>query len=121
MITTKRMTPDRLKTNVWWCKKLTSTTWDKPKLIRLPLVATNSDSEIQVYGKSYTEYYKIKDTGSTAESIKIGDRMYINKIVPLVHNALQNNKETDSNYEVDTPPTYTMGITDIRIKYRDGY
>lgn len=109
------------KSDIWLCKKLTSTSWAEPIKLRLNVMPTNSDGDIFAYGKDYPQYLRIKCTTSESNLIKAEDRIYFRKIPPLVHNPTQNNPKEDTNYIVTAQPSVSLNVADIRLKYRTGY
>lgn len=105
--------------DIWLCKKTSSTTWEEPIKHTVPVSPTNSDGEIFVYGVSFPQYLKIKNSVENAVDFNVGDRIYYKKEIPEEHNESQNSKN-DANFEVISKPSLTLNIADIRLKYLVG-
>lgn len=104
---------------VWHCKKIDSTTWEKPKRYYLNIALNNSTEVITVAGLDIPQTLTCVCTKEQSKNFGVGDRFYYNKPVPKTHNQLQN-KKADANFELQEYPTNSVNTSQIVLRYLKG-
>lgn len=107
----------RNKRGFYLCKKIpNSTKFDKPIFYKLNYQPTNSVGERLTLGEDYTMYLKIKCTPNEASNFNNGDKCYVYKQPPTVHDPLCKN----ADYIVNGNPINTINQSEIRLMKLSG-
>lgn len=107
----------RNKRGFYLCNKiLNSTQFGKPIYCNLNYQPTNSVGERITLGEDYSMYLKIKCTPKEASVFNNGDKCYIYKTPPEIHDPLCR----DADYIVDGNPINTINQSEIKLRKLSG-
>ena len=104
---------------IWHCKKLNATTWDKPKKYMINIAQDNSTQVIQVGGVDIPQTLVCVCSQGMASNFSVGDRFYYNKKPPQNHITSQNTKAS-ANFEMAELPTNSINSSRIVLRYLKG-
>lgn len=107
------------KQTIWLCKQTSATTWAEPKQYSINVMRVSENGEIMAYGSTFPDNLVCVCPKNISKDFYKGDRVYFNKTPPSKHNEFQNNKE-DANYIVNSKPTDSLNVSEIRLTYLKG-
>lgn len=104
------------KVELWWCRKLTASSYAAPVRVLANAMPTNSDGDILAYGASFPEYLRLKgDLNASLSGVSEDDKFYFRKDLPETHDATQTTT-TSANFFVSSRPIITKHTVDITLK-----
>lgn len=107
----------RNKRGLYLCNKIPNTTqFDNPIHYNLNYQPTNSVGERITLGEDYAMYLKIKCTPNEAIDFNNGDKCYVYKKPPTIHDPLCK----DADYIVDGDPISTINQSEIKLRKLSG-